>query len=210
MLQLRFAGWFGLRMLVPKSVKWEGEKFEAFWHKAHWPFDTNVVPILGEVMGYTNNLPTVIRLRSPAWPKPYQYIDVHYSYGPTTSTPYYPVRIQSEVVLDTGSVRGQTVDEIRVDFGVAEVPVGGFKPSDFLPSAATMPPLTIVASNTGVYFIGPDGRAEAIGGVVDRKAGYSRQLFRWCFALFLVISLGLLLRLFARSHKRIGQRALTK
>jgi len=200
LLQLRFAGWFGLRMLVPQSVKWEGDRFEALWHNSQWPFDTNTVPVVGEVAGYSNNLPTAIRLKSPAWPKPYQYINIVYSYAPSSSLQYYPVGIQSEVVLDNGVIRGQTVDEIRVVFGVREIPGGGFKPADFLPSATSQPPLTIVASNAGVYFVVADGRVEPIGSVLHTKSGYPKQILRLIFGLFLGVPL-VFLWLLARGRR---------
>lgn len=188
LLQLRCACWFGLRMLVPGSVTWDGDTFAAEWFNSHWPQDTNSVPVKGEILGFTNNLPLAIRLSSKHWPKAYRYVVVHLEYDPTLTNQFYPTKLWTEAVLEQGVVQGQVLEDIRIEFGDNAVPEGGYKPADFLPTAVSQPPMLLLASNVSVYWA-QGGKLTEVGTAVPPHSPMLRSVVKWGIRAAFVCSL---------------------
>lgn len=191
--ELRTVAWFGLGMLVPHSLRWAGDTFSGNWHTPQWPQNTTIVAVSGQVLAFSNNLPLTIRLKSSAWPNSYRYVDIHFEYGALSGTQFYPRKIWSEAILKTGSARGRFYDQILIDFGRVELPKGGFKPSDFLPTKYSVVPISLVASNKGVFWEN-DGRLVKVEGAgsVTGSNGSSRFV-RGVFLFILTFSAALLL-----------------
>lgn len=189
LLELRCVCWFGLRMLVPRTLRWEGNGFTASWYDVQWPQNTNTVSVSGEVLSFSNNLPVTIRLKCSTWPGSYRHVDVHYEYDGRSGSHWYPSRIWSEAALETGSVRGQFFDQIQIGFGRSQLPAGGYKPSDFLPYSNNAPPMTLVASNKGVFLEKDGGLVEVEGPASVPRPFASPHLVRRVIFVVLIISL---------------------
>ena len=202
LLELRNVCWFGLRKIVPGSLTWNGDSFRASWHDSQWPLATNTSVVTGEVLGYTNNLPTAIRLESEAWPDSYRHILLHYEYDPNLENQFYPSKLITELVLQTGSIRDQWFENIRIEFGDAG-PKGGFSPNDFLPSTNAAAPMVLIASNQDVYWDDGDGlkKVEPIQGSSNSSRGV-RMLLITFFLGSLLILLIVIVRAFSRKYSR--------
>jgi len=172
LLELRNACWFGLRMMVPGTLAWDGDQFKVNWYDSQWPLVTNTAEVMGQVVGYTNNLPTAIRLHSASWPTAYHYVVVHFEYDPGLKTQFYPTKLVTELVLESGSVRAQWFENVKIEFGEASPP-GGFTPNQFLSSTNAAAPMVVIASNQDVYWRDVDGlkKVETVQASPPRRRG---------------------------------------
>ena len=73
----RGACWFNLVALVPETVVWHGDTFDAQWYKQRPPNNTNTIAIHCEVLAWTNNLPLITRITYPSL-KEYKWVEDYF------------------------------------------------------------------------------------------------------------------------------------
>jgi hypothetical protein len=179
---LRNVCWFGQANIVPETLRWQGET-DFFTVMQESPSDGSRKLLKGEIISYSNNLPTDIRLVCEDWPKSILHSDTRYEYG--DSNAFTPTKIMTEVTTDRGSYRGQWFDNVQIHFG-SGAPEGGFKPADFLPVSNSAAPMVIIASNNGVYWARPEGLVATVG---SNPSLSSQSSFPWKFAIMLLVAI---------------------
>ena len=201
LMSLRTACRYGLFLLVPESLAWDGERFKARYFTPKWPHQTNTIPVTGEVLGYTNNVPTAIRMESssPSWE-----VDatvLHYKYDFSITNRFYPVRIRSEAVIGNGRrIPGFSVDIPKIEFGKADLSNGGYQPKDFLPSNTTTPPDLYISSNDAVYWVSENGLSKV--GPPRQAKHPSRRFLAWTATVGIVLLSATAILVVVRKNKQ--------
>ena len=147
------ACWFGFGLIVPETVVWHGDSFEAQWFNSQYPHNTNSFAIQGEVLAWTNNLPLIIRQEYPTLPA-YKWVDTHYQYDFSQPDGFYPISITCEIVFTAGGqLTGTGFHISQIEFGDAELPEGGYTLTNFLPAEVVKAPNVFITSTQGEYFV---------------------------------------------------------
>lgn len=187
LIQLRRVIFMGMGYLVPSSISVQGDEFEARFHHEEWPGNTNAHRVHGKVMDWAGNLPAEIRITSPALQRPIRAVVLRYRYDSMDKRRWFP----SEILGWYETVGGVEMPALsrkvlEIEFGPPDSPEG-FVPRDFMPRTAAIPPITLVASNSTVYWL--NGNSLEPVGVASPAPRASRSLFIWVSSVALLMLL---------------------
>ena len=149
----RCACWYNLGGLLPETVVWHRDTFDAQWYKGQYPYETNTIAIHYELMAWTNNLPLIARVTWPSL-KEYKWVEDYFENDFSQPGRFYPTHVKFTVVYKDG-YQGVTngYDISQIEFGDAELPEDGYTLTNFLPKEVTKAPEVFITSTKGLYFV---------------------------------------------------------
>lgn len=174
---LRRVANYGVGLLIPDTLTWDGNRFKAEEWGPGWPQTTNRETIEGQIVEYVGNLPRRIRIHCDAWPKSMIAAEIESIYDSKDISRWFPTDIIISAVTLSSVVPINRIKILDIEFGSAELDAYGFSPAMFVKINTNNPPNIFMTTNGVVYWVNGD-RLEEIksAGPLPTRRPYSRQL----------------------------------